>query len=242
MNSYSETRALRACDCDMNAAWRPGAVLETLQEAAGADCARLGLPRAATDAMGIVWVVSRYRVEFVRAPRFGERVTVETFAMPARHLFYPRMYRFFDAAGEAIGGAYSLWLLMDRETRRAVNSEAVQARLTDNAGERPPVAAPGVVRPPEGATVRAELMPQYCDFDLNGHVNNTRCLEWCCNALGAEALEARYVQAFDVNYDAEIRPGRALRTELTRDGERFAFCGFDGDRRCFAVGGTLALR
>lgn len=239
MNSYVETLRLRACNCDMSGRWRPSAILEAMQESAGGDCARLGLPRAATDAMGIVWVASRYRVELRRAPGINEELSVETYAMAPRHLFYPRMYVFRDAGGGIVGGAHSMWLLMDVGTRRAVMGGEALSRLPDNADAVPPVAAPGTVRTlgvePE---VRA-LSPQYCDFDLNGHVNNTRYLDWCCNALGLETLGERYIAGFDINYDAEVRPGAQLRTELARDGERFTFCGFTESRRAFAISGTL---
>ena len=32
MDSYMEKMVLRACNCDMGGLWRPGAVLETMQE------------------------------------------------------------------------------------------------------------------------------------------------------------------------------------------------------------------
>ena len=35
MDSYMEKMVLRACNCDMGGLWRPGAVLETMQESAG---------------------------------------------------------------------------------------------------------------------------------------------------------------------------------------------------------------
>ena len=41
-------------------------------------------------------------------------------------------------------------------------------------------------------------------------------------------------------YDLEVLPGQTLRTELRRLGPDFSFCGFEGDRRHFDVGGQLA--
>ena len=242
MDSYMEKMVLRACNCDMGGLWRPGAVLETMQESAGGDCDRLELGRPVLDAMGIAWVASRYRVELRRAPRIREEICVETFAMAPRHLFYPRMFVFRDAAGEVVGGAYSLWLLMDVNTRRAVRGGEAFVRLPQNADAVPPVAAPGTVRPLEAQAEVHDFTPSYCDFDLNGHVNNTRYLDWCCNALGVEALRDRYIAAFDINYDSEVLPGARLRTELAREGDRFTFCGYEGEKRCFAIGGELAPR
>ena len=139
-------------------------------------------------------------------------------------------------------GAYSLWLLMDVHTRRAVRGGEAFAHLPDNADAALPVAAPDTVRPLLALAEVRDFTPSYCDFDLNGHVNNTRYLDWCCNALGVEALRDRYIQSFDINYESEIRPGDAIETRLARQDDHFTFCGFADGKRCFAVAGTLAAR
>ena len=89
--------------------------------------------------------------------------------------------------------------------------------------------------------IAQNLIPQYTDFDLNGHVNNAKYLDWCWNALGAEALTGHRIAAFDVEYDREVRIGEIVRTELVRDGDMFSFCGYtENDVRCFGIIGTLA--
>jgi len=45
-----------------------------------------------------------------------------------------------------------------------------------------------------------------------------------------------------VNYDAEILPGTEIRTEMTCEGDKFAFFGYEGGKRHFSVGGKLTLR
>ena len=40
---YSESMLLRTRDCDLWGEWRPGAILDAMQETAGTHCARLGL-------------------------------------------------------------------------------------------------------------------------------------------------------------------------------------------------------
>ena len=95
---------------------------------------------------------------------------------------------------------------------------------------------------PEGEAESRLMTPPYADFDVNGHVNNTKYLDWACSALGHGAMASRRVTAFTVSYEGEILPGTDVRTELIRNGDQFAFCGFAGERRCFAGGGMLAPR
>lgn len=239
--SYVETFALRTGQCDMQGQWKPAAILDAMQETALVHCIHLGLPRAATDALGIAWVLSRSRVVLERAPRLGETVSVETWPLPPKHLFFPRANTFRDAAGNVIGGAMSLWVLMDVRARRVVNSAEVLARLPQNA-DMPAGIPLGAARPLPGEATEGTLVPPYSDFDLNGHVNNTRYLDWTCSALGHDIMAARRVTEFGICYEREVLPGEAIRTELVRQGERFSFCGFAEGKRCFCVSGVLGER
>ena len=238
---YSEAIALRAPYCDIHGEWRPGAILETMQETAGEHCERLNLGRPVMDGLGVAWVLTRTRVELKQVPRMGEIITAQTWPLPPKHLFFPRVNAFLDSNGAPIGEASSLWVLMDLRTRRIVNNATVLERLPDNA-DMPAGLPLGAFRPLEGTPETAELIPPYSDFDLNGHVNNTKYLDWACNALGHSALAERRVRAFSVSYDAEVLPGPTLRTELVCSDDQFSFCGYDGDRRCFCIVGTLEDR
>ena len=233
--SYSENILIRTRDCDMFGRWKPSALLEVMQETATAHCESVGLSRDKTDERGVVWVVSRCRVEFVRPLRLNEPCRVETFALPEKHLFYPRGHVFYNGAGETVGGALSLWLLMDVATRRAVKDDFVLGRLPID--QRPaPARQPRTVRPAGDELAAGAFTPPFTDFDVNGHVNNTKYMDWCWNALGMEALKGRELAAFDVNYDSEILPGEAIRTELYRAGEdAYVFCGGPGEKRSFGV-------
>ena len=239
--SYTETFALRTPMCDMSGQWRPGAVLESMQETAGDHCARLGIGRSVMDSLGIAWVLSRSRVSLYRAPRLNEVISVETWPLPPRHQFYPRINAFRDAEGNVIGEAASLWLLMDLTTRRVVNSNVVLAHLPDNA-DMPAGIPLGAARALAGEAIEGAFVPPYADFDLNGHANNTKYLDWTCSALGHGVMAKHRLAEFTISYEREIRPDEAIRTQLVRQGDAFSFCGFAGDRRGFCVAGKLAER
>ena len=237
---YSESIIIRTHDCDMGGHWKPSSILESMQEAAIAHCDSLNLGRPVLDSMGIAWVLSRCRVEMKRLPHIDETCTVSTWAMPTRHLFFPRAHAFKDAEGAIIGEAYGLWLLMDKESRKAVSNPLITAHLPIEQNTVS-VKVGGAVRHVSNSLITQQMTPQYTDFDLNGHVNNAKYMDWCWNALGAEALTGRRIAAFDVEYDREVRIGEKVRTALSRDGETFSFCGFMQDgTRCFGIRGGLA--
>lgn len=239
---YTTSLQLGTRDCDMYGHWKLSAILECMQETAGIHGTQLGCGRNLLDEFGLVWVISRVKVEMSRLPRYGETLTVETYPTAQRLLFYPRSHLFRDASGEVIGSANSLWVLLDVNQRRIVKSDEVTARMPDNRELKPAAGMPATVRLLDAQRTTHTLMPQFSEFDLNQHVNNTRYLDWCLNALGADVLKEQCIKAFDVNYDAEILPGTEVRTELTVKDGRFAFAGFAGEKQHFAVGGILENR
>ena len=84
VNTYDETFTLRPRDCDLNEKWRPSAILETMQDAAGTHSKLLGCGRDELVRRNIVWVLSRLELHMDRYPSVGEQVTVHTFPTPTR--------------------------------------------------------------------------------------------------------------------------------------------------------------
>ena len=70
-NTYDETFTLRSRDCDLNESWRPSAILETMQDAAGAHSKLLGCGRDELVKNNIVWVLSRIELHMDRYPKDG---------------------------------------------------------------------------------------------------------------------------------------------------------------------------
>lgn len=237
---YSEEFLVRSYQTDLNARMRPSAIMELMQEVAGEHAEKLGIGRNALMVKNIAWVLTRLEVAMERYPVSGERITVETFPMPVRRWFFPRYFLFKDANGTEIGRAGSLWVLLDFSTRRMSKPDFVLPLMPDNSDLLAPLGLPAPVTEVSGTLVTANRLPVYTDLDCNGHVNNTRYMDWCCDALGIDQLKTRVLRHFEVNFDQEVLPGQEIRTELRQLGDDFSFCGFAGDKRHFDVGGTLS--
>ena len=142
-----------------------------------------------------------------------------------------------------MGRATSIWTLMDIEARRITRSSYVDERHSIAHTLRPATPLPMSVKPINAKAIVESVTPKFSDFNLNRHVNNTKYLDWCCNALGMEHMKQNQIMSFDVNYESEITEDCKIRTDLWMDGDQFTYCGFDGDdKRFFAIGGTLSKR
>lgn len=104
------------------------------------------------------------------------------------------------------------------------------------------VGLPATVRPLAGIKNCRTMLPQFTDFDTLHHVNNTKYLDYCCNALGHDVMKQYHVMSFDINYDSEILPDCEMYTELVREEEQFTFCGYSDSGQHFAIAGVLWRR
>ena len=237
--TYTQQFRIASYQTDLTARIKPSAILEIMQEMAGAHAELLGVGRPCLSPMNLAWVLTRVEVRMERYPVSGESITVETFPMPNRRVFFPRYFIFRDSDGKQIGCAGSLWVVLDVTTRRMGNPAQIAPLMPDNSDLTAPMGTPSAVGEAAGAAEEATRLPVYTDLDVNGHVNNTRYLDWCCNALGIDTLRSHAMLQFAVNYNLEILPGQEVRTVLRRDGDAFSFSGFEGEARHFDVGGTL---
>ena len=241
-NCYTEFLTLRSCNCDLCGSWMPSAILEIMQETAGAHSALLGLDRKTMTDMNLAWVLSRVKVQMNRLPCVNERLKITTFPTPQKHLFYPRVHVFEDGRGAVVGEANSLWVLMDIKERKITKSDAVSQLLPSNKELASQIVLPATVRALDGVKQTATLFPQFTDFDVNQHVNNTKYLNWCCNAIGLETMKAKWISSFDINYNAEILAGDEVHTELVLTDDCFSFRGCRETTLSFCISGRLSLR
>lgn len=239
---YKEELLIRTAQCDLNGQWRPSAILECMQETAGIHGEMIGVGRNALLEKNVVWVLTRIEVVMDRYPSIGERITVETFPMAVRRFFYPRYFIFRDEEGVEIGRAATLWALLDITTHRMASPAALNLQFPNNSDLTAPLGLPATVAELSAAAEDFDFSPVYTDMDVNGHVNNTKYMDWCCNALGVDTMRSHCLSRFAINYNMELLPGQAVHAELRRMGDDFSYCGFSGESRHFDIGGTLTQR
>ena len=184
---------------------KPSVLLYYVQEAAGKHCSLLAVDRKNLSHKHLFWAVSRNRVQITRLPRLGETIRVETWPMPTTRVAYPRSVVAYDQAGNELFRSISLWVLMDSRTRTMVlpgkSGVEVNGMLTGTELAVPHAIA---ARPMEGAVCHKV---GYCLLDQNGHMNNTRYMDWICDLLPSQFHETHPVQEFTLCYMNEAREG-----------------------------------
>ena len=128
--------------------------------------------------------------------------------MPATRTYFPRSTVAYDESGKELFRSIGMWVLMDTGTRAMVlpgkSDVVVQGLLTGSELKAPGSLAPKDLTHTTGRRVG------YSDLDRNGHMNNTRCLEWINDLLPSTFHEKHLPQEITVCYHSEGREGDIL--------------------------------
>ena len=188
----------------LKASW----LLYFCQQVAGTHSALLQANLTLPEHQHLFWAIIRNRVQITRLPRENEVITVETWPMPPTRVAYPRATVAFDRQGQEQFRCNSQWVLMDRESRAMV--------LPGKSG----VTVPGLVRGNELDTPANLALAQlehhsyrqagFTDLDVNGHVNNTKYLDWIDDLLPSAFHQAHPVREISICYLSEILEGQHL--------------------------------
>ena len=187
---------------------KPSAILFYAQEVAGAHCKALALDYDTLAKRRMFWAVIRHRVQVTRMPKLGETIRVETWPMPTTKVAYPRSVVAYDEAGNECFRAISLWVLMNLDTRSMI--------LPGKSGISVVGSLRGLELPSPGSlalmdhTQTRQRQVCFTDLDRNGHMNNTRYLNWVSDLLPSAFHQGHEVKEFTICYHAEAREGQVL--------------------------------
>jgi len=205
---FTQTFEVSAAQVDCFGRAKPSSLLFFAQEAAGEHCRELALDWDTLAQRNLFWAVIRYRVQITRLPQLGEKLTVQTWPMPTTRTAFPRATAGYDEKGNEIFRIIGLWVLMDRTSRTMVlpGKSGIELSGSLRGGE---LATPGTVAPiPLSNTTLRRV--GYTELDRNGHMNNTKYLDWVDDLLPAAFHEAHPVTEFTLGYLAEALEGQAL--------------------------------
>lgn len=154
------------------------------------------------------WAIIRHRVQITRLPCHGETIRIETWPMPATRSSFPRSVIAYDESGNECFRAISLWVLMDLDKRSMIlpgkSGVTLEGSVRGNELDLPGSLAPGHLR-----NARKRIVC-YSDLDRNGHMNNTRYLDWISDLLPSVFHENHQPREMTVCYLSEAKEGQEL--------------------------------
>lgn len=194
----------------------PSLILLSLQ-VSGSQSAQLGVSdKEILEKYNLVWIITEYDIDVIRLPRFAEEITIETEALSYNRLFCYRRFTIYDESGQAIIQMLATFALMDRDSRKvhSVDPEMVTPYQSEFSKK--------IIRGPKYTDLDNPTSKDYhvrfYDLDMNGHVNNSKYLDWIFEVMGADFLMDHIPQKINLKYVKEVRPGGMITSSYELNG------------------------
>lgn len=211
---YEQTFPLRTCDFDRYSRLLPGAVLDIFQEVAGSHANQLGVGFDQMLKKDLMWVITKVKFEILKNPETHTSVRVVTWPLAPSKITLQREYEIYSLDGELLVKGSSEWVFMHSSLRKfmpAVDvyplSEFCQKKVFDEKFTK--------IGKCEFETDFVGITPQFCDFDLNGHVNNTKYANFVLNQISPKENEILF--SMQIDYHREIRGDESIKLYLKRE-------------------------
>ncbi|AWN61371.1 acyl-ACP thioesterase domain-containing protein [Streptococcus sobrinus] len=168
------------------------------------------------DNFNLVWVITDYELDIKQLPRYAETIEVETEAVAYNKLFCYRKFYIYGQDGQQIIEISSTFVLMDYDTRKVVTVKDEIVAPYESEKIKKLLRAPKYKALEEAE--EALFHVHYLDLDMNGHVNNSKYLEWMYEAMDIEFLKTHVPKKIHLKYLKEIHYGKDIVTRIKQDG------------------------
>lgn len=234
---FSQEFQLRTSDFDCRGQIKPSAVLDLFQEVAGAHAIELGVGFDDLLKKELIWVIVKVKFRIENDIHEHQKVIVKTWPLPAGRVTLQREYLIEDENGKTLVKGTSEWVTVHSEKRRIVpptNVYPLEEYCEDRMFEEKLAKVSDFTEP----EIASEVIPQFCDLDRNGHVNNIRYADYVLNALKPKQEKIR---EFQIDFHREIMSGMkicvalgesetgVLAKGLSENGEKMFSCAINLD-------------
>ena len=205
---YSQDYKVSDIAVDCFGRMKPSMILFLAQEVAGQHCNLLSVDYDTLAAKRMFWAVTRHRIQITRLPVRGETIRIETWPMPTTRVAYPRSVIAYDEQGQECFRAISLWVLMDLDKRSMIlpgkSGISVLGTLRGLELDSPNGLVAKELRNHRSRTVC------FTDLDRNGHMNNTKYLDWISDLLPSRFHDDHQPREMTICYLNEATEGQEL--------------------------------
>lgn len=158
----------------------------------------------------VTWVMIRIMLKIDRFPNWGEAVTVETWPIKPKRLEFERDYMIKDQQGNVLVRAISSWVIMDVDQREIRRSDLLNSNIPYYPDKRALDNRLGKLKPNGNLEFVYTKKIGYSDIDMNGHLNNSKYIDYITDCFSIETHEKYAIDTVQVNYIGEALAGDTI--------------------------------
>lgn len=202
ISMYEKKYRIESSDVDQHLNVKLSSLMRMMQDVATTHAEILEVGKESTIDRGMYWVITRYGVTILRAPKYLEIVNVITYPGDDMKFIFPRYFEIRSEKGELLVKASTTWMILDKNTHRVVMKPFGDSHLPGehHEGEEP------IPRKAIGDKVEfiEDRKVRYSDIDLNGHLNNTKYIEYVLDMKPTSFYKENHIKHIIINYEKEL--------------------------------------
>ena len=204
---WETTTKVRAFEVDANDRLKVNTILDYFQDAASNDAERLNFGYTNFVPMGLTWVLSWAKFEFIKFPKFSDEIKIQTWGKKQFKLFSMRDYLLFNSKDEVICKGTSAWLLIDSKSLRPKILPQLfpEIKMLDSKDALSDL--PQKIIPSSKTENIYSTKIRYSDIDLNQHANNAKYIELMLDCFDQEFHKKHTMKTLTVSYNAQSKYG-----------------------------------
>jgi len=240
-NIYVSTNTITTSEVGPSMQVRFSAILCIMQDAASIHAEKLGLGFDFLSSNKRAFVLSRMQIKVCsKLPSWDETIKLTTWPRGVERLFAYRDFELADASGKPFLQATTSWLMIDTLYRHPVRPQDYFTNVAPHEVRVMDAEAPRRLGWETSTQVFDTRRARASDLDPNGHVNNTRYIDWVTDAIAERQGLDAHIDEFSINFLAEIRMSEAVRIGVCELPSGEIVVQGETDKHSFAARVTLA--
>lgn len=216
---YQKSYYIGSNDVDQFLELKLSSLFKLMQDISTEHAEVLDIGKANTLDKGLYWVITRMEVDIIDMPKYLQTVTLKTYPGDDLKFIFPRYYQLEDENGRILLRASSTWMVLNRSNHhpslkpfdgKVLPSEHLEGELA-----LPKKCVSKEVNFIENRKVR------YADIDLNGHLNNTKYIDYILDIHDSNFYKENRIKHFLINYDKELLDNYVLSLSSSLDNPEY---------------------
>ncbi len=200
--------------------------LSILQDIAEMHSASIGYGVTDIEKTNYSWALLNWKVKILSRPKYGEIVTIKTWARQYTKLYCYRDFEVFNSKGESIAIISSKWILIDVLKGKIARLENTLLELYQPENKSVfDIVELDKLSEPQSYLKTIDYTIRKSDIDINEHVNNLCYLDIALEAFPGDSNEFNDLNEFEILYKHQIK----INDKITA-----SYC-LENDKHCIVI-------
>jgi len=194
---------IHSYEVDLTTRLRFSSLNRYMQESAWKNAEQLGFGFDSLINKNLAWVLTRMVISIDHLPGWNESINIATWPSGKDSIFAFRDFQFFDKDQKELGRAATSWCIIDLQTRKPVFIRSAFENDLAELNSRMFAERPEKIESLKEINSEWRTIVGYQDLDVNGHVTNSRYIDWVFESLDLQFLKGHKVRNLEINFLAE---------------------------------------